>query len=170
MSIATPEIQSRGDQVVGNDVRAALAQLNEEQQRAHDIVEEWLKEHIASELKKNLTKITDWPKETDGQANQLRMLLLGGGGTGKTRVIEAITQTFRLRALWQTWHTGEMCDNRNCSCQHWCFYSSLMGRHTSHRTKGRGMARKINKTVSRETSRKYAKERISDCRWNINGG
>lgn len=59
MSIATPEIQSRGDQVVGNDVRAALAQLNEEQQRAHDIVEEWLKEHIASELKKNLTKITD---------------------------------------------------------------------------------------------------------------
>ena len=52
-----PEIlQQREDQTahVGRqcDERVELAQLNEEQRRAHDIIEEKLKEHLTSELKK----------------------------------------------------------------------------------------------------------------------
>ncbi|KAF8816193.1 hypothetical protein BYT27DRAFT_7248501 [Phlegmacium glaucopus] len=51
--------------------------LNEEQRRAHDIIEKQLLKRLAG-------------KET----TQLRMLVLGQGGTGKSMVIGAITETF----------------------------------------------------------------------------
>ncbi|PPQ92734.1 hypothetical protein CVT25_015701 [Psilocybe cyanescens] len=58
--------------------RMLLALLNEEQRRAHDIVERRLQQHM-----------------TNGKAPQLRMLILGQGGTGKSMLIGAITETFR---------------------------------------------------------------------------
>jgi len=54
--VATPDIQNQGDQKLSDLVqgvpvveRLDLMMLNEEQRRAHDIVEERLKEHITCE-------------------------------------------------------------------------------------------------------------------------
>ncbi|KAJ3572998.1 hypothetical protein NP233_g2711 [Leucocoprinus birnbaumii] len=63
---------------ITNSVRMELDILNNEQRRAHDIIERHLLSH--------LNGFTTTP---------LLMLCLGEGGTGKTTVINAITSTFR---------------------------------------------------------------------------
>ena len=50
-------------------------------------------EHITSELKKR-RKNQLLIKKTDGKAEQLRMLILGQGGTGKSTLIRTISETF----------------------------------------------------------------------------
>ncbi|KAF9470258.1 hypothetical protein BDN70DRAFT_902252, partial [Pholiota conissans] len=63
--------------VMDNTHRPKLAQLNKEQKVAHDIVERKLRQIIAG---------NDTP--------QLKMLILGHGGTGKSHLISTITETF----------------------------------------------------------------------------
>ncbi|KAF5321196.1 hypothetical protein D9619_001956 [Psilocybe cf. subviscida] len=58
-------------------VRPKWAMLNAEQRRAHDIVEDRLLKYM------------------QGDCEQLLMLLLGQGGTGKSTLIGAITETFQ---------------------------------------------------------------------------
>jgi len=94
-----PHVLMRGKQnlaghvVVGHGERVELASLNEDQCRAHDIIEERLKVHMTSKsyITNDETRLT----KVDGQAEQLRMLILGQGGAGKSTVIRAITETFR---------------------------------------------------------------------------
>jgi hypothetical protein len=62
--------------LTGNDAR--LSKLNVEQRRAHDIVASHLQQHLLG-----------------SSPQQLLMLILGEGGTGKSEVIRAISETFK---------------------------------------------------------------------------
>lgn len=47
-------------------------------------------------MSKKITKMTSFKlKQTGGRAEQLKMLILGEAGTGKTTLIKAVTETFR---------------------------------------------------------------------------
>ena len=69
--------QLRGEENEEKDVLVDISFLNEEQRRAFNIVDWHLRRTLAGE-----------------QPPQLRMVILGEGGTGKSKTIQAITQNF----------------------------------------------------------------------------
>ena len=74
--------------------------LKGEQRRAHDIIERQLLRRMAGEFMterlRNMHSLTWWIGENPPQ---LRMLVLGHGGTGKSMLIGAITETFKAHGM-----------------------------------------------------------------------
>ena len=60
-------------------------------------------------------------RQTDRQAEQLSMLILGQGGTGKLTLICAITETRQAQ------HLGKMCHHGYCSDRYWSIHSTFVG-------------------------------------------
>lgn len=75
-------------------LRPKLALLNEDQRRAHDIVEKCIQDEIAGKSPLVMLVIPYSSQKSGRNPPQLRMLILGQGGTGKSLLISAITETF----------------------------------------------------------------------------
>lgn len=76
--------------------RTKLAMLNTDQRRAHDIVESRLRDYISSKRISGPDKAQTYMITivTEHEKEPLRMIILGPGGTGKSMLISAITETF----------------------------------------------------------------------------
>lgn len=106
--------------------------LNEEQRRAHNIVEEKLQQELAGMSIWNSDN-GDIDKPQLGQETQpLRMLVLGQGGTGKSTLIAAITETFAI-------HKGE---HLLAKCAMTGIAASEIGGQTLHSWAGLPIGRK----------------------------
>jgi hypothetical protein len=69
--------------------------LKADQRRAHDIIEAQLLKRLSGKPRQELFVLKKLTNSAGQNTQQLRMLVLGHGGTGKSMLIGAITETFK---------------------------------------------------------------------------